>query len=135
MSKATVSYICGECGGHTLKWQGQCPTCGAWNTLATAAVKPAKRTGYAGEIKGLRLADVDQSEVERMSTGIVEFDRVLGGGPVVLGQGIADFDAFFGKLKEFDYQGPFIMQAYRDEEGVEIFEQQLEWVKPYLEQL
>jgi L-ribulose-5-phosphate 3-epimerase len=62
-------------------------------------------------------------------------DRMLGGGPVVLGQGVANFDAFFGKLNDFDYQGPFIMQAYRDEEGVEIFEQQLEWVKPYLEQL
>lgn len=59
-------------------------------------------------------------------------DRKLGGGPVVLGLGSADFDAFFNKLSEFDYQGPFIMQAYRDEEGVEIFKQQLEWIKPYL---
>ena len=59
-------------------------------------------------------------------------DRELGGGPVVLGQGNADFSSFFKKLSEFDYQGPFIMQAYRDEDGVEIFRQQLEWVKPYL---
>ena len=59
-------------------------------------------------------------------------DRVLGGGPVELGKGDADFYAFFNKLKEFDYQGPFIMQAYRDEEGVEIFKKQLDWVKPYL---
>lgn len=59
-------------------------------------------------------------------------DRVLAGGPVELGQGAAEFDAFFGKLKEFDYQGPFIMQAYRDEMGVEIFKQQLEWIRPYL---
>ena len=59
-------------------------------------------------------------------------DRVLGGGSVELGKGDADFYAFFNKLKEFDYQGPFIMQAYRDEEGVEIFKKQLDWVKPYL---
>lgn len=59
-------------------------------------------------------------------------DRTLGGGSVVLGQGNADFDRFFTKLKEFDYQGPFIMQAYRDEEGIEIFKQQLEWVSKYL---
>ena len=59
-------------------------------------------------------------------------DRVLAGSPVELGKGDANFYAFFNKLKEFDYQGPFIMQAYRDEEGVEIFKKQLDWVKPYL---
>ena len=82
MSKATVSYICGECGGHTLKWQGQCPSCGAWNTLVAGVAAAAKRSGYAAEIKGLRLADVEHTEVERASTGIAEFDRVLGGGLV-----------------------------------------------------
>ena len=59
-------------------------------------------------------------------------DRVLGGGPIILGEGNADFDVFFKKLKEFDYQGPFIMQAYRDNEGVEIFKKQLNWVKQYI---
>ncbi len=51
-------------------------------------------------------------------------DRELAGGPVTLGEGDADFTKFFNKLKEFNYEGPFIMQAYRDEEGVEIFKQQ-----------
>jgi L-ribulose-5-phosphate 3-epimerase len=60
-------------------------------------------------------------------------DRVLNGGPVTLGRGGADFALFFSKLQEFNYKGPFIMQAYRDDEGVEIFKQQLAWVKPYLE--
>jgi L-ribulose-5-phosphate 3-epimerase len=60
-------------------------------------------------------------------------DRLLAGGPVTLGEGDADFSAFFNKLKEFNYKGPFIMQAYRDEEGLEIFKKQLAWVKPYLE--
>lgn len=62
-------------------------------------------------------------------------DRMLGGGPVTLGEGNTDFDSFFNKLKEFDYHGPFIMQAYRDEEGVEIFKKQLSWIKPYIENL
>lgn len=82
MSRATISYTCAECGGHTLKWQGQCPACGAWNTLAAGKSAAVKRTGYAGEIKGLKLADVKAAEVERFSTGIREFDRVLGGGLV-----------------------------------------------------
>ena len=59
-------------------------------------------------------------------------DRALGGGPVTLGRGSADFDKFFNKLREFNYQGPFIMQAYRDDEGVAIFKNQLNWIKEYL---
>jgi L-ribulose-5-phosphate 3-epimerase len=59
-------------------------------------------------------------------------DRVLGGGPVTLGEGNADFAKFFNKLKGFNYQGPFIMQAYRDDEGVEIFKKQLAWIGKYL---
>jgi L-ribulose-5-phosphate 3-epimerase UlaE len=59
-------------------------------------------------------------------------DRTLGGGPITLGEGNADFSKFFTKLKEFDYQGPFIMQAYRDDDGVKIFKQQLEWIKVFL---
>jgi sugar phosphate isomerase/epimerase len=60
-------------------------------------------------------------------------DRVLSAGPVVLGEGDANFAAFFNKIKEYEYKGPFIMQAYRDDEGLQIFKQQLSWVKPYLE--
>jgi L-ribulose-5-phosphate 3-epimerase len=59
-------------------------------------------------------------------------DREKNGGPVVLGKGAAEFKVFFNKLKEFDYQGPFIMQAYRDDEGVNIFKKQFEWISTYL---
>jgi len=58
-------------------------------------------------------------------------DRILGSGPVELGKGSADFNSFFNKLKEFDYEGPFIMQAFRDDEGIKIFNKQLDWIKPY----
>jgi L-ribulose-5-phosphate 3-epimerase len=60
-------------------------------------------------------------------------DRVLGGGPVVLGTGNTDFERFFEKLKKYDYQGPFIMQAYRDDEGVKVFKEQLAWIREYME--
>ena len=56
-------------------------------------------------------------------------DRNFGGAPVVLGTGDADFHKFFGALVKTNYQGPFIMQAYRDEEGIEIFKSQLKWFK------
>ena len=59
-------------------------------------------------------------------------DRQLRGGSVPLGQGSANFDSFFSKLREFNYEGPFIMQAFRDDECVEIFKEQLDWIKPYL---
>ena len=62
-------------------------------------------------------------------------DRILDSGPVILGEGNANFKKFFTKLKEFNYRGAFIMQAYRDDEGVEIFKKQLAWVKPYLEKI
>lgn len=62
-------------------------------------------------------------------------DRVRNGGPVRLGDGSADFDLFFSKLTSMNYTGPFIMQAYRDNEGVTIFKEQLHWIMPYLEGL
>ena len=82
MSKAQASYQCGECGGHSVKWQGQCPACGAWNSLqAVTRVAPA-RGGYAGEVQGSKLVDVQDNAADRVDTGITEFDRVLGGGLV-----------------------------------------------------
>ena len=60
-------------------------------------------------------------------------DRVKGGGSVVLGEGDTDFDAFFDALGLFDYQGFFILQAFRDDEGVGIFGRQLNWIRPYID--
>jgi len=58
-------------------------------------------------------------------------DRLLGGESVVLGSGNANFFGFFESLKKYSYEGPFIMQAYRDDQGVDIFKKQLEWVKQF----
>lgn len=56
-------------------------------------------------------------------------DRQLNGGPVMLGTGNTDFEKFFTALKTLSYQGPFIMQAFRDDEGVGVFGEQLEWIR------
>src|SRR3954463_7338100 len=84
---ATV-FVCSECGNESAKWHGQCPGCGEWNSLveerapaARAGTKIADR-GSQIAIKPIRLADVEAPHVPRMSTGIAELDRVLGGGVV-----------------------------------------------------
>lgn len=59
-------------------------------------------------------------------------DRSFNGGSVFLGEGDANFHEFFSALKNYNYQGPFIMQAYRDDEGLDIFKHQFQWIKPYL---
>ncbi len=59
-------------------------------------------------------------------------DRKKGGGSVLLGTGDTDFEAFFDALSMLDYNGPFIMQAYRDDEGAAVFRKQLDWVRPRL---
>ena len=56
-------------------------------------------------------------------------DRVLRGGPVLLGTGAADFQQAFSMLKKIEYTGPLIMQAYRDDEGLGVFKEQLAYVK------
>ncbi len=56
-------------------------------------------------------------------------DRGLGGGSVTLGSGNADIPGFFEYLNHFNYQGLFIMQAYRDDEGISVLKNQLDWLK------
>ena len=54
-------------------------------------------------------------------------DRLIGNGPVPLGEGNADFPKIFDLLSKYDYQGLLIFQAYRDDEGIKIFKDQLNW--------
>lgn len=88
-SKAVKSiYTCSECGGSAPKWQGQCPNCGAWNTLVETIddAAPRHRFSSSGSTSALqRLSDVRAKETRRTPTGIAELDRVLGGG-LVAGQ-------------------------------------------------
>src|SRR5215207_1046549 len=85
MARATTVFVCSACGTESAKWHGQCPGCGAWNTLAEEARggsggRAAKAPGRA--VKPVRLADVRAERHARLSTGIGELDRILGGGLV-----------------------------------------------------
>ncbi|MEO1079999.1 MAG: DNA repair protein RadA [Pseudomonadota bacterium] len=91
MAKAKTVFVCSECGADFAKWQGQCANCGAWNTLSEFRIDsgPAKRSssgrrqGYAGSLAPAQtLQEIDVAEVDRIPTGMAEFDRVLGGGLV-----------------------------------------------------
>ncbi|EXJ15103.1 DNA repair protein RadA [Imhoffiella purpurea] len=88
-TKIKVSYVCNACGARQPKWAGQCPDCGAWNSLTETAEirrRPAERGGgYAGAALDARieiLAEVSPEERTRILSGIGELDRVLGGGLV-----------------------------------------------------
>lgn len=84
MVKSKSIYSCTECGGQTLKWQGQCPYCQVWNTLVETIVdKITSRFTQVSEISQVQsLGEVKGGEEPRYSTGVAEFDRVLGGGLV-----------------------------------------------------
>ncbi len=99
MAKSKSTYSCNECGGQTLKWQGQCPHCQAWNTLIeTVSEKSTSRFTPVSETSHVQsLSMVDDGEEERYSTGVTEFDRVLGGGLVHGGVVLLGGDPGIGK--------------------------------------
>lgn len=87
MGKSKTVYVCSDCGTQSPKWQGQCPGCGAWNTLVETVVEPARAGGRFESLSVTStvqtLADVEAVEAPRAPTGIDELDRVLGGGLAV----------------------------------------------------
>lgn len=100
MAKAKTVYTCTECGGQSPKWQGQCPHCLAWNTLLETVAEAAPSNRYSALASTSRvqaLSEVEAQEVPRQSTGIAEFDRVLGGGLVDGGVVLIGGDPGIGK--------------------------------------
>ncbi|ACT48085.1 DNA repair protein RadA [Methylotenera mobilis] len=100
MAKAKTVYTCTECGANEPKWQGQCPSCHAWNTLVETIAETASTSRFAplAETAGLqKLAEVEAAEVPRQPTGVSEFDRVLGGGLVPGGVVLIGGDPGIGK--------------------------------------
>mgnify|MGYP001818352880 CR=1 FL=1 len=79
MAKARKAYLCAECGAHSVKWAGQCPECGAWNTLAETSVTSQRSVA---SVPATRLDSLPEDIEIRHPTGFGEFDRVLGGGLV-----------------------------------------------------
>ncbi|PKO38192.1 MAG: DNA repair protein RadA [Betaproteobacteria bacterium HGW-Betaproteobacteria-6] len=86
MAKIKTIYSCTECGATSPKWQGQCPGCNEWNTLVeTVAEKAPTNSRFESLAPTARLqnlSEIEAREVERIATGIGEFDRALGGGLV-----------------------------------------------------
>ncbi|HET9735676.1 MAG TPA: DNA repair protein RadA [Burkholderiales bacterium] len=82
MAKAKSVFVCTQCGATALKWMGMCPSCGEAGTLSEqAAERGARAAGPAAS--PVALSRVEARETERLSSGLPELDRVLGGGLVV----------------------------------------------------
>lgn len=86
MAKTREIFLCDQCGAESLKWQGQCPACNAWNSLVkfNPGKHPAGRSAplVAGSAQSKRIDEISERDEPRISTGMTEFDRVLGGGLV-----------------------------------------------------
>jgi DNA repair protein RadA/Sms len=88
-------HVCSQCGAQSAQWHGRCPDCGEWNTLveerapaptaargATRAAGSSRASGRGEAIAPTPLGEIGAAPVERLSTGVGELDRVLGGGLV-----------------------------------------------------
>jgi DNA repair protein RadA/Sms len=92
MAKEKLVFFCDECGFETPRWQGRCPSCGAWNTLVeskvvtggptSARLQTKAATANIGKKSAVRLDEIDTGSETRIMTGMKELDRVLGGGAV-----------------------------------------------------
>lgn len=105
MAKPKTQYVCQECGGTSIRWQGQCPHCHMWNTMVEFKESPVSNSsnrythlaGFDGVSKVQNLSEVATTDIVRYSTGISEFDRVLGGGLVPGGVVLLGGDPGIGK--------------------------------------
>ncbi|MDE7265690.1 MAG: DNA repair protein RadA [Clostridia bacterium] len=86
MAKTTTEFVCSECGASSPRWLGRCPSCGKFNTMIEEIVKQAepqktaRKAVYGGRAKPL--SQITYESYNRTSSGISEFDTVLGGGIV-----------------------------------------------------
>ena len=91
MAKAKTLYICQNCGAHSAKWIGKCPSCGEWNTYVEETIQPAQKStaNWRPEkekttraAKPAAIKEIDSNTEERLITKDQELNRVLGGGLV-----------------------------------------------------
>lgn len=84
--KEKTIYCCSECGAETPNWSGKCPSCGAWNSLVEvkfdSALSGKNGRSRLERSRPKKITELDMTEEMRISTGISELDRVLGGGAV-----------------------------------------------------
>ncbi|MEO5986388.1 MAG: DNA repair protein RadA [Candidatus Limnocylindria bacterium] len=87
MPAVKTAYLCQQCGASSPKWSGQCPSCSAWNTLVEtiaaprASARPSSAArAVAGSAAVYPIGDITSAEAARLTSGLGEVDRVLGGG-------------------------------------------------------
>jgi DNA repair protein RadA/Sms len=130
MAKIKSVYVCQACGGLSAKWQGQCPNCEAWNTMEeTVEDKPASNRfqSLAKAAPKLKLSVIEAEDLPRISTGVDEFDRVLGGGLVTGGVALIGGDPGIGKstlllqaLAAMSARGDSVLYISGEESGAQI---------------
>jgi len=99
---AKTTFTCNACGASHKKWAGKCEACGAWNTIVEEAglsTGPAKKSLGAAKGRRVELSSLDSQDepLQRMTSGIDEFDRVLGGGLVPASAILVGGDPGIGK--------------------------------------
>ena len=83
MAKSRTVYVCDSCGAESPKWEGRCPSCGQWNTLAEFKHDARDSRHWTGaSAPAVELSEVQADDVPRVSVGSQELNRVLGGGIV-----------------------------------------------------
>ncbi len=85
MAKAKTMYVCQSCGSVHPRWEGKCADCGEWNTLVEEVEESTGSHTRAPIVEGSEPTPITENvatQRERLSTGLAEFDRVLGGGIV-----------------------------------------------------
>jgi len=130
MAKAKSIYICQSCGGMSAKWQGQCPNCDAWNTLEESVEEKTSTNRFQSLAKAApkqKLSAIEAEDLPRLSTGIDEFDRVLGGGLVTGGVALIGGDPGIGKstlllqaLSVMSARGDSVLYISGEESGAQI---------------
>jgi len=84
MDKEKIIFVCQNCGYRSLRWLGKCPECEEWNSFVEEKVSPVSIKDEKRKSLPKRISEISVLEEKRISTGIDEFDRLLGGG-IVLG--------------------------------------------------
>ncbi|WP_282043905.1 DNA repair protein RadA [Winogradskyella flava] len=89
MAKVKTTFFCQNCGSQYAKWQGQCTSCKAWNTIAEEVIQKPEKSDWKSPStaakrvsKPLRINEIDTSQEARLDMQDAEFNRVLGGGMV-----------------------------------------------------
>ena len=130
MAKLKTVYICQACGGVSPKWQGQCPSCQAWNSLEEGRPEiptNSRFQGLAQAVPRQKLSSIAAEDLPRLATGLEEFDRVLGGGLVPGGVVLLGGDPGIGKstlllqaLAEMSAAGVNVLYSSGEESAAQI---------------